>query len=694
MTSTTLTNLDRSQTARPLISPAGWVWLIALGLLFALFHYVFLRRTMLFALNDNNWSHAMIVPLISGYFIYQHRQRLQAIPAKVCWWGLPILFVGLAGYAMGIYPVRNDMAQGYAMIVGLFGLVLFLLGTGMMRVLWFPILYLVFAVKVSDRIWEQVAFQLQQIAAVGATFALQFFTPFIDGFHIDYRGSTIELTYRGETNPLNVAEACSGLRMLMAFLALGTAMAFLFDRPWWQRIVMVSMAVPIAVLVNIGRVTAIGLLYLIDPGYAQGDFHTFVGMLMLIPAALLFLLLGWIMDKIVIQDESPADETAATTSPAAKAPAPHAMSATAEGDLGLFRRHAGLIGRFVGLGILLAGGAVTIYIGGLMGIRPDLIAEGLSPWVGYVVGGAALIGVVVLSLFLPRWMPGQDNRAGLLRFTAAAALVAGVLAASLVGQQTVLAMTQAVLFKEAVPLRHRLIHVPDHLGPWQLVREDPPLSREMIEELGTDTYLSRWYQDTSWNDDQPGGIIRLHVAYYTGTVDTVPHVPERCFVAGGLEHRGRGLTMLDLPGDRFEADPVHGGYLHPASIEPMVRIPERNFRATYFTFAAPNRQDQQENVIYFFVANGKYLATPDEVRIEGFNPRDRYSYYFKVELQMHQVGDRELASERAAAFLEHAMPELMACLPDWVDVTEGRYPVDDRRSSTTAAQDQPASALP
>ncbi|MEX0654991.1 MAG: exosortase/archaeosortase family protein [Phycisphaeraceae bacterium] len=688
MTTTTFTSLDRARTLRPLISHAGWVWIIALGVLFASFHYVFLRRTFQIAISDNNWSHALIVPLIGIYFIYQNRHKLLAAPPRLCWWGLPLLFVGLAGYAMGIYPVRNDMAQGYSMILGLFGLVWFVLGTGMMRVLWFPILYLVFAVKVSDRIWEMVAFQLQLVAAQGATFALHFFTPFIDGFYIDYRGSTIELTHGGETNPLNVAEACSGLRMLMAFLALGTAVAFLFDRPMWQRIVMVLMALPVAVLVNIGRVTAIGLLTLIDPTYAQGDFHTFVGMLMLIPAFLLFLLLGWIMDRIVIREEPAAEDAPAPPTPPAAARANEAEPEADASGLDVFTNHRPLIACFLGLGVAMAGLAALIYIGSLMGLRPDLINENLAGWIGYAAAGLGALLLAGLAWRLPAWMPGPEQRAGLLRYTAAASLAAGVLLASLAGQRAVLAMTQAVLFKEAVPLRHRLLELPRQMGPWAEVQEDEPLSREMIEELGTELYLSRWYVDDTWPEGQPGSIIRLHVAYYTGTVDTVPHVPERCFVAGGLQHRGQGLTTLELPGDRFTPDPETDGYLHPATIEPTVRIPERRFRATYFTFAVPDRPDSDENVIYFFVANGKFLATPDEVRLEGFNPRDRYSYYAKIELQVRQVGDRELAAERAADFLEHALPELMACIPDWVEVTEGRWPAD-KTSGEVAAESTP-----
>ena len=127
------------------------------------------------------------------------------------------------------------------------------------------------------------------------------------GFDATVRGSTIDL-YHGLQNlgPLNIAEACSGLRMLMAFMALGVAMAFLFERPWWQRVIMVLLTVPVAVAVNVGRVTTLGVLHYVSPGAAEGDFHKFVGLLMLIPALMVYMFLGWVLDQIMIYDDVPA----------------------------------------------------------------------------------------------------------------------------------------------------------------------------------------------------------------------------------------------------------------------------------------------------------------------------------------------------------------------------------------------------
>ena len=78
-----------------------------------------------------------------------------------------------------------------------------------------------------------------------------------------------------------------------------------------------------------------------------------------------------------------------------------------------------------------------------------------------------------------------------------------------------------------------------------------------------------------------------------------------------------------------------------------------------------------------FAANGKFLPGPDHVRAQGFDPRDKYAYYCKIEVQVPGASDPELVRQRAGDFLSAMLPEIMACLPDWTDVTEGRWPEEN-----------------
>jgi len=693
MSSTTFTPLtsDDAAAARPLLQPRAWAWLIGLGILFVAVHWEFFHRTAMIYTSDDgtvraDWSHIIAIPLISIYYIYQKRDQLRQIAPTICWWGLPILFAGLFSYIWWIFPGRNDMFRGYSMVLSLFGMVLLLLGPAMMRILWFPVLFMVFAVKVSDALWERIANVLQDVAAIGATFVLKLLTLGID-FDVEKDGNTIKLAnakllqlYEMGEIPvypyaMNVAEACSGLRMLMAFIALGVAMAFLFERPWWQRVVMIGMSIPIAVGVNIGRVTAIGLLALHDPALSKGDFHTLVGMLMLIPAGLVFMLLGWVMDRIIVPPEGgaeaerpgpgPADAGAPAAPPGGDEPAPASWRTVGRGAL---------------VGLVLVPVVGLVYWGMLS--LPDAVLEALpfleSHW-------GALTRVVLVGALVALLVPVIRRLAGRRKLGAALGLCAALLVTWFGTQSAVLAAQRVVIVKDPVPLRHELFMLPESVGPWKVVHRDPPLSKEIEEALGTRQYLS-WYFldkrmahasdiDVRRRDFEPGSIIRLHLAYYTGMIDTVPHVPERCNVAGGFNAIGNSFEVpLNIDDGEYTWDPQLQMHETFSLLEPVVRTPQLAFNGRAFTYAPPTRPDAAETVIYFFIANGKYLASPLDVRLEGFNLRDRHAYYFKIQAEALGVADPDKARERVEALLEDMMPQILAVLPDWPDVQAGRYP--------------------
>lgn len=282
------------------------LWL-RIGVLAALFIYYFhyvLAYLGRLALDDPNWSHAFLVPFISLYFLYLRHERWAVIPPRVSWWGLPLFIAGMVGYALGIYPITNHMAMAYSMIAALFGLVWLLNGRERMRELWLPILYLVFGVKISYALWEPVAWQLQRLAASCAG-------PLITicglplAIEAEVTGTAIHILHNGlrVEPPVNIAEACSGLRMLMTLVALGVAYVYVSERAWWNRALLVLLTVPIAILVNAGRVTVIGLIYPYNQQLGTGDFHLFIGLFMLVPALGLLTLASWFLDKLVIPAE-------------------------------------------------------------------------------------------------------------------------------------------------------------------------------------------------------------------------------------------------------------------------------------------------------------------------------------------------------------------------------------------------------
>lgn len=328
---TTVTTMSKDTGAftaedQPLIPPYAWAQIGALAVLFViLFRDILFRAYGVsfdggfvgrgYAWTDGNWSHAFVVPLISLYFLYQNRDQLRKARKYASWFGLALMIVGIGLYflSMGPRAFNNLMFRGYAMILTLGGLVWFMGGGQIARVAWFPVFYLVFAIKMSDRVWEMIAFHLQGIAAKLATLAINIFG-IVNELEAELSGNTITLYHHVKhIGELNVAEACSGLRMLMTFIALGFAVAYLAKRPWWIRLTLVLLTIPIAIIINAGRVTVLGFIYPYDKEMATGEFHIFVGMLMLIPALGLFMFVGWALDWLFVPEANGKSTEASRT---------------------------------------------------------------------------------------------------------------------------------------------------------------------------------------------------------------------------------------------------------------------------------------------------------------------------------------------------------------------------------------------
>jgi hypothetical protein len=247
--------------------------------------------------------------------------------------------------------------------------------------------------------------------------------------------------------------------------------------------------------------------------------------------------------------------------------------------------------------------------------------------------------------------------------------VCGLLLAAAVGLNASVMALKLSFRKEAVPLRQPLTRLPAEVGPWVQVTLDERFPEEIEDELATTEYIRRVYVDTRkadpavlerWNAAEakteelrdelhrsvsgrdPLAAVVLHVAYYTGAVDTVPHIPDRCMVAGGFDPVGKQEVSLDL-GDREMRTS-------------FVQFEERS-QGTPVTLS----------VAYFFQVNGDYeydAITGVRKRLQDL--REKHAYFAKIELMTQGRGRDAAASQAAMAeFLSHALPEIEKMLPDW-----------------------------
>jgi exosortase len=214
------------------------------------------------------------------------------------WFGGFIIFFGIAMFQYAIFPGQNDFLKDFGMVITLFGVVLAMAGWGVMSVAWFPIAFLVCGLPWPGLVYSKVAEPLQQLAANVAVWTLQ-----LTGVEAAVGGTKISMIGGdGAWRTLNVAEACAGMRSLMTFISVAAAVAFLSSRPLWQKIIVVLFAVPIAISCNVMRVSGQGLLdRYVSHSLSENFAHQFVGLIMLIPAFLLILLVGWILDQIFVE---------------------------------------------------------------------------------------------------------------------------------------------------------------------------------------------------------------------------------------------------------------------------------------------------------------------------------------------------------------------------------------------------------
>lgn len=277
--------------------------LLALGFL-AVFFRFFYKQHQFSSKFAADWGHAYFIPLISGYLVWQHREALARLTPRAYWPGLAPLLLGIMSYFFFLLA-GNHMFQGASMIVALLGLLLLVLGPAYMPYLFLPAAYLMFGVRISQQIMNQFTFKLQLWASDGSYVLLKVLGA-IFGFGVQLEGNTLTMIKNNvPMPPLNVAEACAGMRMVIAFFALAGAVALLSCRHWWQRVALLIMAAPVAIFLNIIRVSVLAIASLWNPNFAAGQAHMLIGTILLIPGLLLFMLLVWILNKVVDEAAAP-----------------------------------------------------------------------------------------------------------------------------------------------------------------------------------------------------------------------------------------------------------------------------------------------------------------------------------------------------------------------------------------------------
>lgn len=225
--------------------------------------------------SDDNYSHGFLVVPLALYFAWERRDALRAASVRPGLGGLLVVAASLVVWAAGILGAELFLTR--ISIIGVIaGSIWFIWGWAHLRILLFPVAFLLLMVPLPSIIFNQIAFPLQLVASQAGEFVIA-----SAGIPVLREGNVLQLPSR----TLEVAEACSGIRSLVSLLMLAIVLGYFTERRMGARIAIAVAAVPIAILANAARVAGTGLAAeWVSPAAADGFFHTFSGWLVFIVA--------------------------------------------------------------------------------------------------------------------------------------------------------------------------------------------------------------------------------------------------------------------------------------------------------------------------------------------------------------------------------------------------------------------------
>lgn len=201
-------------------------------------------------------------------------QPFERIAPSERWIGLAVL---LAAYALRIFlgaGLYMEPVSRVSFLLAIFGGFMMIGGWPLLRWAGAAIGFLIFMYPLPSSIEQSLLLSLQKLAAVASEVVLTILSQ-----PVVRDGNTISV----DGFPLEVAEACSGLRMVTIFGGFAVACALLMKRPWWDRLIVLLSAIPIALIVNVTRIVATALLFRMFP---EGEaihqlIHDYAGLAMM-----------------------------------------------------------------------------------------------------------------------------------------------------------------------------------------------------------------------------------------------------------------------------------------------------------------------------------------------------------------------------------------------------------------------------
>lgn len=226
-------------------------------------------------MNNPNYSHGPLIPLVSSFLIWRKRHLLQSLPKHTDLYGLLICLLAII---LHLFSVRSSVhfVSSYSLILLLSGVTLFLYGREISKALLFPFTYLIFMVPFVSLMITPASNQLKIVSSLLASNIVALL-----GIPILREGVILHLSHC----TLEVADPCSGIRSLMTLLSIGALFAYFSNGTFPKKLILFFFTIPLAIISNVLRllvlvVTAVTTGIIITDGFL----HTLIGLFVFISA--------------------------------------------------------------------------------------------------------------------------------------------------------------------------------------------------------------------------------------------------------------------------------------------------------------------------------------------------------------------------------------------------------------------------
>ena len=279
---------DNSAAARRQQPRNAWIW-VGTGLL-ALYlpTYVDLARNLPGA---SSQGHELLILGVSLWLAWSRRRALAALPEQSQAWGWAVALFGVLLYVLG--RSQDILLFEVASQIPVFaGVLLVMSGTAAVKLLSFPLLYLLFMAPLPNGLVDAFTLPMKTGVSVAVEQLL-----FHTGYPISRSGVILQI---GQYQLL-VADACAGLHTLFTLESLGVLYMHLVRHASWVRnVLLAAWIVPISFCANVIRVLVLTLItYYFGDEAGQGFMHGFAGMVLFVSALVLIMgvdnILQWLV---------------------------------------------------------------------------------------------------------------------------------------------------------------------------------------------------------------------------------------------------------------------------------------------------------------------------------------------------------------------------------------------------------------